>query len=89
MDPTKETRQIPKIDPKDFKPKPRDTKRKKTEDEIPRVEDIHEETIPHPEYNRNNDHDEEALKIHRVRVAKEELEEARNGVPTINLNQGD
>ena len=43
IDPKVDNRVIPDIKPEDFKPQVRDVKRKKTEHEIPRVKDIHEE----------------------------------------------
>lgn len=59
IDPTKVYREIPKIEPHLFVPKPRDTLRTKTEEDIPRVPEhkIHSEEIPENEFNRVEEHD--------------------------------
>ena len=59
----------------DFKPKPKDPTRKKSEHEIPRVPDheIDEEEIPHEEHNSVDIHVNEAIREHEISKVKLEL----------------
>ena len=68
VDPGKvEKRDIPIIDPANLVPKPRITRRYKSHDEIPRIDEskIVSEIIPEDEMLRNEAHDWKAIKNHR------------------------
>ena len=79
IDPTKQYREIPRIEPHLFVPRARDTLRSKTEDDIPRIPEhkIDSETIPDSEFNRVEEHDYQALAEHRKIFS---LDLARNKV---------
>jgi hypothetical protein len=73
----KEEREEVYIDPIHLKPKERITKRSKTTNEVPRIEeeDIHQETLTADEMKRNEEHDDDALILHRLYLKVEQENE--------------